>query len=319
MQVETAAIHSSAHLPGPRQYDWWREAVSETHLTWDLPRRGEGAFRARFRQQSLGATQIIHCACDPCAGRRGNSEIAQLQAPVFGILYIVRGSESLRQAGRETLLQAGSFTLWDSTRPIDFGLPGDLEKITLMLPQDMVTEMLPAAHDLIMRPINGRRGPGALFATHLRALAREGCDLPPTHVAPVLRATLDLLTAAIAPQDGEAESGYHRALRLRIQDFILRHLDDPELDPDRVAVAMGISTRQLHRLFHNSGLTVDRWIWRQRLQRCRDDLLARPQARVSEIAFDWGFSDAAHFSRTFREQFGVSPRDYRRGKLGAAG
>jgi len=313
MQVNTATTHSSAHLPGPHQYDWWREAVSETHLPWDLPRRSEGSYRARVRQQALGVSQIIHCACDPCEGRRGKAEIAQLQNPVYGILYILRGRESLKQAGRETVLEQGSFTLWDSTRPIEFGLPQDLEKITLLLPQDLVTEMLPMAPDLVMRPISGQRGPGALFATHLRALAREGNDLIPSRATPVLRATLDLLTAAIAPLETDSDSSYHRALRARTQDFILQNLDDPDLDPDQIASGMGISARQLHRLFHDNGLTVDRWIWRQRLQRCRDDLLSRPQARISEIAFDRGFSDAAHFSRAFRDAFGVSPREYRRG------
>ncbi|WP_303977774.1 helix-turn-helix domain-containing protein [Dongia mobilis] len=312
MQADASIQHTSAHLPGPRQYDWWREAVSETHLPWDLPRRSEGSYRARFRQQSLGAAQIVQCACDPCEGRRGPDEIAQLQAPVYGILYILKGRESLKQAGRETVLEQGSFTLWDSTRPIQFGLPQDLEKITLLLPQDLVAEMLPMAADLVMRPISGQRGPGALFATHLRALAREGSDLAPARATPVLRATLDLLMAAMAPQDNESEGVYHRALRARIQDFILRNLDDPDLDPDRVAAGMGISARQLHRLFHDSGLTVDRWIWRQRLQRCRDDLLSRPQARISEIAFAHGFSDAAHFSRAFRDAFGVSPREFRK-------
>jgi AraC-like DNA-binding protein len=34
---------------------------------------------------------------------------------------------------------------------------------------------------------------------------------------------------------------------------------------------------------------------------------------VMEIAFEVGFVNAAHFSEAFRSQFGVSPRQYRRG------
>ena len=37
------------------------------------------------------------------------------------------------------------------------------------------------------------------------------------------------------------------------------------------------------------------------------------RAHVSEIAFAWGFNDAAHFSRAFRERFGCSPRELRAG------
>lgn len=310
--VQESPIQSTASLPAPRQYDWWREAVSDTHLGWDLPRRDVGEFRAKFRHQAFGPAQIVQCACDPCHGKRGRSEISQLREPSFGLLYILKGRESLKQAGREIVLEAGSFTLWDSTRPIDFGLPGELEKITLLLPQGAVTDLLPQAPDLVMRPISGQRGRGALFATHLRALAREGGDLPSALQAPVLRATLDLLIAAIEPEADASEGAYQRALRARIQDFVLAHLEDPELGPEQVAQAIGISARQVHRLFNAGGVTLDRWIWRQRLQRCRDDLLARPHARVSEIAFHWGFSDSAHFSRAFKTAFGVSPRDFQK-------
>jgi AraC-like DNA-binding protein len=312
MQLDAATIHSSDHLPGARQYDWWRDAVSATHLPWDLPRRLDGDYRARFRQQAIGQAQIVHCACDPCEGRRGKAEIAQLQQPLFGILYILKGREKLTQGGREIMLEQGSFTLWDSTRPIAFGLPQDLEKITLLLPQELVAERLPQAEDLVLRPVSGRRGPGALFATHLRALAREGACLPMSGTAPILRATLDLLATSLSAVEDAADGGYHRAMRRRVQEFILQNLADPSLGPDNIARAAGISERQLHRLFQSAGHTVERWIWQQRLQRCREDLLTQPRARISEIAFAHGFSDAAHFSRTFRDMFGVSPREFRK-------
>ena len=312
MQIDAAAIHSSAHLPGARQYDWWRDAVSATHLPWDLPRRLEGDYRARFRQQAVGQAQIVHCACDPCEGRRGKAEIAQLEQPLFGILYILKGRENLVQAGREVTLEQGSFTLWDSTQPISFGLPQDLEKITLLLPQELVADRLPQAEDLVLRPVSGQRGPGALFATHLRALAREGAALPLSGTAPILRATLDLLAISLTAIEDDADGSYHRAMRRRIQEFVLQNLADPGLCPEDIARAAGISERQLHRLFQAGGQSVERWIWQQRLQRCRDDLLARPGARISEIAFAHGFSDAAHFSRSFRDMFGVSPRDFRK-------
>jgi transcriptional regulator GlxA family with amidase domain len=34
---------------------------------------------------------------------------------------------------------------------------------------------------------------------------------------------------------------------------------------------------------------------------------------VGAVAARWGFLDAAHFSRTFRDAFGESPSDWRRG------
>ncbi|MBI4978537.1 MAG: helix-turn-helix transcriptional regulator [Spirochaetes bacterium] len=43
-------------------------------------------------------------------------------------------------------------------------------------------------------------------------------------------------------------------------------------------------------------------------------LLATTASTVESIAYDVGFTDIPHFSKMFRSRFGVSPRDFRRGK-----
>jgi AraC-like DNA-binding protein len=39
---------------------------------------------------------------------------------------------------------------------------------------------------------------------------------------------------------------------------------------------------------------------------------------ISQICFRWGFNDSAHFSRAFRNQFGLSPREHRRAAADSA-
>ncbi|MCP1344069.1 MULTISPECIES: AraC family transcriptional regulator [unclassified Halomonas] len=57
------------------------------------------------------------------------------------------------------------------------------------------------------------------------------------------------------------------------------------------------------------------WLTERRLERaCR--LMAEPQASLTEIAVACGFADAAHFSRTFRAQHGLSPRQWRQDHAG---
>jgi AraC-like DNA-binding protein len=107
----------------------------------------------------------------------------------------------------------------------------------------------------------------------------------------------------------------------RVHAFIDLHLGDPELTPAAVAAAHHISVRYLHKLFEPEPLGVAGLIRQRRLERCRDDLLDpvlgdRP---VAGIAARWGFSSAAHFSRVFREAYGVPPAEFRRAYgLGAA-
>jgi len=50
---------------------------------------------------------------------------------------------------------------------------------------------------------------------------------------------------------------------------------------------------------------------RARLRKAALRLAAEP-AKVIDIAFDSGFGDVSNFNRSFRAEFGVSPRAYRR-------
>jgi len=97
-------------------------------------------------------------------------------------------------------------------------------------------------------------------------------------------------------------------------DFIDQALCDPDLSPSMVAQALKISSRHVHRLFVQQGGTVTRYILRRRLEKCRaalaDPLLAG--LSLTHICGEYGFRSLPHFSRLFRDGYGMAPRDYRR-------
>jgi transcriptional regulator GlxA family with amidase domain len=91
-----------------------------------------------------------------------------------------------------------------------------------------------------------------------------------------------------------------------------QHLADP-LTVEDIARKVNISTRQFERLFRfSTGMSPTAFY---RVLRLRYGLwLLRNSARsITDIAVECGFADCAHFSRQFREGFGVSPSALRRG------
>lgn len=158
----------------------------------------------------------------------------------------------------------------------------------------------------------------------LKSLVMQAGGLNETEQFTVAEVTLELLVAVVhgAAAFGDQQHGSAQVARMsRILSYLEEHFADHDLTPDKVATANAVSTRHLHNLFQDSGLTVTRWIWERRLKAARDDLLNPTLADMSitEIAYNRGFNDSAHFSRTFKARFDIAPSQLRKKKQQEAG
>jgi AraC family transcriptional regulator, positive regulator of tynA and feaB len=105
---------------------------------------------------------------------------------------------------------------------------------------------------------------------------------------------------------------------VRAQAYIREHLRDPDLSIDRISAALGCTKRYLHMLFSERGMTVSDYIWRARLQHCRQELETHAGKTITDVAFSWGFSSSSHFSRVFRKCYGIVPSAIHKGQHVAA-
>ena len=129
------------------------------------------------------------------------------------------------------------------------------------------------------------------------------------------RQLVDLLALAIQSDERVLTSGnstVRTAHLARIESFVRRHIDDPDLGPEEVAAGCGISVRYLHELLRDTNTTLGQWIRDTRLQAAMEDLKNPADRRaIGEIAYARGFTDQAQFSRAFRARFGLSPSEAR--------
>lgn len=119
----------------------------------------------------------------------------------------------------------------------------------------------------------------------------------------------DLLRAAGFPSDDCAVDGR----LIRAMELILTRLCEPGLNGDTVAAEVGMSRRALYYLFEAHGLTPSMVIRNIRLNHCKR-LLEDPRhgnRKISAIALDYGFGNVYTFSRTFKQRYGVGPRECR--------
>lgn len=127
-----------------------------------------------------------------------------------------------------------------------------------------------------------------------------------------------LLNAALEPcksKQHELETLVAPSLLDKARRYIHANLKSPDLGPDAICAAMQLSRRKLYYLFERRG-GVASYIRRRRLLACHDAIVDAADHRfVSTIAYDYGFTNAAQFSRNFLAEFGYSPTEAREFKL----
>ncbi|MFF2082719.1 helix-turn-helix transcriptional regulator [Nocardia sp. NPDC058176] len=126
-----------------------------------------------------------------------------------------------------------------------------------------------------------------------------------------------LLISAAGRGPGDGAAIPDQLLIEQILGYVRTHLADSALKIPDIAAANNISVRHLYKVCAQSGISLEQWIIEQRLVRARDMLIDRGYAHrsIASVAATVGFRDAAHFTRRFREAFGMTPRDWRRSAI----
>jgi AraC-like DNA-binding protein len=123
-------------------------------------------------------------------------------------------------------------------------------------------------------------------------------------------AACGLLPLAIA-RSGRPTEPVARSVALKLQKYVERELQDPDLNAAKVAGHFGISVRYVHKLFAQQGLTLGDYIKTKRLEQVHFDLTApvSREQKIAVIAKKWGFADLSTFARAFKGKYGYKPSE----------
>jgi AraC-like DNA-binding protein len=304
-----------------RQFEAWREAVGVTHEIAAPGRAEQDGLVASSDVWRLGQAVVSHRRFPLLHFARPVRRARVDGLDQYSLLLMREGVWQGAAGEAQVTLGAGQVGLFDLARPVA-NLVTDSSSLRLMLPREAVDGLVaggrPAAHGTRLEG-----GAAAVLAAFMEALLRNLPLLEVAQAAAMERAAVELVAACVAPsRDGLARAApaIDASLLLRARAHIDGRLADPALEPDSVARAMGLSRSTLYRLFAGLG-GVAGYIQARRLARVKA-LLAdgRQTRRISELAYQYGFSDEAHFSRAFRRAYGLSPREWRaeRAAAGAA-
>jgi AraC-like DNA-binding protein len=234
------------------------------------------------------------------------------------VITQLKGTRQYCQRGSIALLAPGDTTLIDAGQPWTSECAGDCARLYLRLPGWVIQDHLQRTSLPVLPRIRGKQGLGATLFHLATSLYEQADALTIEEGAFAIEAYLKILAGCLSgPGASSTKLDSCAQLRPRVEHYIETHLADHALSPGIIAAKAGISVRHLHRLFAAKGWTVQEWIRERRLEHCRGDMadLRLSDLTVTDIAFRWGFVDSAHFSRCFRNEFGISPRQFRTNAL----
>lgn len=299
--------------PREQRWDAWRFALHRKSLRLDAMDNdasfGElSSYRSENGLDFIGLSSTQQCLTIDMADRAGDLWLIEL---LEGDLTMTAGPDVLP-------VREGDIVFGHAETPVRLEFPRDHRFLMIQIPAAYFTQRvrnhLPAGISLIASDT----GAGRILSGMLRAVGDTINDLSADRLRPVELSLPDFLLTALmegAPSKLLGGSAGARAMLLeRVFQSIEMHLSDPHLNLEQVATKHGISMRYLQKLFETVGDSFGHYVKLRRLERCRMDLLSplHAQKSISEILFQWGFNDSASFSRAFREQYGVSPREYRK-------
>ncbi|GAA2001895.1 helix-turn-helix domain-containing protein [Microbacterium ulmi] len=317
--IDRRSVLDTRPLKDGERFDAWTDAVNSSFVPLvaessdiDARRRFTGAIVS----QPLGRAAVSTVAGTAVTVSRSRRQIAKADPGHIKLGLQLEGYSVIAQDGRDAALAPGDFALYDTTRPYRLDFDGAFRQFVVMFPLDALRLERGQFASLTAVRFSGRQGIGALASSLLGAMSRQLDDGALGGELPLSDAVFDLLTAAIADRLGPGvadEQVRRRALRARIESFMADRIGDPQLTVAQIADAHHVSVRYLQKLFEEQNETVSGWIRHRRLEESRRQLgaVVAVATPISSVAAQWGFADAAAFARAFRQEYGVTPSEYR--------
>lgn len=315
-------IFSTQGVPRLRKAERWNAILRGVGDALQVAPRDPLRFDGTLTRQRIGRLTLFEIQCASVRVVHSSRDASPAREASYQLLMPLQSSFRLTHGGRpETMVDCGSFCLIDRAEPYEMTHGDGLRAIGVEFPRSLLEGCLPQPSRHAGAAVPPLTGAGRVLAGMLRTLGAElsfggESSLPPT----MARSIAGFVAAAY----GDAEGANHpRGVRARAalyRDYIDRRLGDGDLRPAEVARHFAVSERYVRAVFHAAGEPFSNYVLRRRLERAASMLRNEDFADVTvmHVAFECGFNNASHFGNSFRQAFGMSPGEWRRGGVPAA-
>lgn len=290
---------------------FWVDAASKAFYEHSFD-ASASSFAGTLLSGSFDNLGLTICDCGPCTVTRTRRDARRDDVDLCVFSLRLEGRSLFTQDERTVVVEPGSVLFHTTTRPLAIEFLEQTRSLHVSIPRRVMQSRIGDID--AMRVMSVDAPVVGLAADFVRSLVARAEDIDTLMKPRIADQAVDLMSLAISGEIGGPPLSTARANALRrVKTEIEKRLRDPTLVPSVAAASAGLSIRYANALLAEEGSSLERYIQHRRLEQCRRALEDPLQIHrmIGEIAFAWGFSDHSHFTRRFRDAFGMTPSDCR--------
>ncbi|WP_024507961.1 AraC family transcriptional regulator [Bradyrhizobium sp. ARR65] len=304
---------STAGMEGQQSVGAWRQAMAEVYCRLDIQSAHADRVRGEIRAWQSDVLGVSNIRADAYRIIRRREAAKADKTENFIFSFPTRQGRRFEQRGRECLVPPGGVFILNAAEPYVVDVPDAAESITLKVNRERLAGRIAGIDDLCA----SADFTSPLLAPAITTLGEQVLKLQPTeHTARIEDSIIDLLCLMIECHDqGDTGALIRQTLGTslfnRVNAYIRRNFADHSLTPDRVAADHRISVRYLHKIFHFHGTTFGQVLREERLRQAHQLIIGSRHhgtTNFGEVAYRCGFGSQSHFSVSYKNRFGISPR-----------
>ncbi len=310
-RYSTASAGSRAHIA------YWNGMLQELLVPLKVTAGDPDNFEAELMIGLFGSAVMADIRSSPADVDYDIKHVEQIDTHFYSLMMAVQGRCRFRAFGNESMLEEGDLVLNDSHVPSHVHCDEPSRILSIRIEPQALGTFVPVTEQFLGVPIRQAHVMGGLLGQMLLGFWEQiDLGLPEEYAQPLIHSLLQVLGSYFALEHGSrvVESTSSDLRRAAIKRHVEADLTNPLLSAETIAEAMSVSTRYVFRAFAGQNESLTAYIQRRRLEQVSAYLRSPLWSHwtVTRIAMHWGFASVPHFTRVFKQLFGMTPGEFRR-------
>lgn len=299
---------STSRAPRERRIPMWEDHNRTALVDLRTACVARDSLTSTMLNLPLSSMSLTDIASNDHVIERSNTHIGRTPAGTVLLCLLAKGDASFFGAHGTVRIGSSEAILYDSDEPFMYGFNSPMRQHIFQIPRVKFHEL--TGRERLPQPVVFGKSDERPLSAFRRIFVNtmRSSILRQNTTADRADETFDGLFSMLL--DSRSRGG-SRAQYAIAKDFIVSNLDQPGLSVGDVASAVGVSERQLSRVFADHGIGVAESIAEVRLAAAHDMLTSTRADGLSigEIARRVGYRHPSHFSRSFKARYGTTARD----------